>query len=114
MTVGEGSEFWIRLARRMNDMIRASRDNNIRFLWLDDLVPGTIIARLDRRAVFAKAFVSEDSGRSFVEYRVTLHLSESAADAYRMNEWAMLLPHQDSTGWLTIDRTTKEIAVAYD
>jgi hypothetical protein len=111
MTVGEGSEFWIRLVRCINDVLRTSGDNNIRFLWVDDFVPGTIVTQLDQGMVLARAFVSEDSGKSFAEYRVTVHLSKSAADAYRVNEWTRLLPQPGSTGWLTITRTTREIAI---
>lgn len=31
-------EFWGRLARRMDAVFRAPRDNNIRFLWVDDII----------------------------------------------------------------------------
>jgi hypothetical protein len=111
MAVAETSEFWSRLARCINGELRVSRDNNIRFLWVDDFGPGTVLPKLDQDLVLASAFVSEDSGKSFVPYRVTLNLSTSAAEAFRKGEWSRLLPHQDSSGWLTISRTNKEIEI---
>jgi hypothetical protein len=111
MAVTEDSEFWLRLSRRINDALRASRDNNIRFLWLDGFVPGTVLSQLEQDAVLAKAFVSEDGGRSFAHYRVRVHLSRSALEAYRKGEWTSLFPDPGSTGWLTISRANKEIQV---
>ena len=92
MTVAEDSIFWQRLARRINDRLRASRDNNIRFLWLDGLVPGSVTPQLDQNKVLATAFVTEGDGKSDTHYRVEMHLSTPATDAFRMGEWNKLLP----------------------
>jgi hypothetical protein len=107
----EISEFWGRLPRRMNDVLRASRDNNIRFLWVDDVVPGTVQPEPGRGAMHAMAFVSEDSGKSFVHYRVTVSLSPSAVEAYRKGDWRRLLPDSGTTGWLEIDRAAKALEI---
>jgi hypothetical protein len=87
MTIAEDSEFWQRLARRINDRLRA-RDNNIRFLWLDGF------------------------GKSDTHYRVEMYLSTVAADAFRMGEWNKLLPPAESDMWLKVDRAAKEIGIA--
>jgi hypothetical protein len=34
----EQREFWALFARRVNEALRASRDDGIRFLWVDDIV----------------------------------------------------------------------------
>jgi hypothetical protein len=112
MAVDEGSEFWGRLARRINDKLRATRDNNLRFLWVDDFVPGTVLPQLEQRTVLAMAFVSEDSGRSFVQYRVRLRLRPSAAEAYRKGEWRSLLSDPDTTG-LSVNREDRQIEIDY-
>lgn len=107
----EESEFWGALARRINVALRSSRDQNIRFLWVDDVIPGTVTPQLEWNTVIAGAFVSEDSGGSFVRYRMTLRLSESAGEAYRRGDWSSVLPPPDSSGWLTISRANKEIEI---
>ena len=109
--VAANSEFWGRLARHINAVLRASRNNHVRFLWVDDFIPGSVVPRLDQGEAFATAFVSEDSGRSFVHYRVALHLSTAAAEAFRMGEWSRLLPDANSDTWLAVDRTLKQIDI---
>jgi hypothetical protein len=108
ITITEDSEFWQRLARRINDRLRASRDNNIRFLWLDGFVPGSVTPQLDQNKVLA----TEGDEKSDIHYRVELHLSTVAADAFRMGEWNKLLPSADSDRWLKVDRAAKEIGIA--
>jgi hypothetical protein len=112
MTIDEDSEFWQRLARRINDRLRASRDNYIRFLWLDGFVPGSVTPQLDQNKVLAIAFVTEGDGKSDTHYRVEMHLSPVAADAFRMGEWNKLLSPADSERWLKVDRAAKEIGIA--
>jgi hypothetical protein len=72
MALGAGAEFWTRLGRHINDALRASRDNNIRFLWLDGFVPNTLLRYSERAKVLAKSYVTENDGNSFVEYRACL------------------------------------------
>jgi hypothetical protein len=105
------AEFWLRLAWRINAELRRSHDNSMRFLWLDDLVPDTLLPQLETGKVLAWVFVSEDNGKSFVEYRLCLHLGSPAAESYRNAEWSRLLPQPDVTGWLALDRASKEIDV---
>jgi hypothetical protein len=52
-------EFWSRLARRINSGLQASRDNNVRFIWVDDFVPGSFTPDLENNALLAAAFVSK-------------------------------------------------------
>jgi hypothetical protein len=110
MAITEDSEFWPRLARRVTRELSASRDNNVRFLWVDDLVPGTLAVLLDQHALVAKAYVDEGGGKSF-QYRMTLHLSAAAAEAYHRGDWSRLMPPADSTNWLRLNRPEKEIDI---
>jgi hypothetical protein len=107
----ENSEFWRRLPRRINDALRALRDNNVRFLWVDDIVPGTVRPGADCGSIYAMAFVSEDSGTSFVHYQVTVSLNRSAMEAYHKGDWRRLLPDPGTSGWLEIDRTAKTLEI---
>src|SRR5215471_13696981 len=100
MTATDDREFWARLARRITDVLRSSRDNNIRFLWVDDVVPEMSLPAAGHKFMRATAFVSENNGKSFVQYRVKLAFSEIAAETYRSGEASELLPNPDSAGWL--------------
>ena len=105
------TEYWTHLSRRVSAELRASRDNNVRFLWMDGVVPGTLSLQLEREEIHALAFISEDSIKTFVHYRVTLHLGAAAMEALARGEWTRLLPPADTTGWLRVDRARKEIDV---
>jgi hypothetical protein len=104
-------EFWTHLSLLMNGQLRASRDNNQRFLWIDGYVPDTLLPQLEQGRVLVWAYVSEDSGKSFAEYRVCLHLSAAAVDRYRKGEWSSLLPRADANQWFALDRAAREIDV---
>jgi hypothetical protein len=105
-------EFWVRLARLINDALRASRDNETRFLWVDDILPPTTAPDSGPASAITTAFVSEDGGRSFIEYRASLSFSEPATAAYRNHEWSRILPKPDAAGWLTIGRAEKELKLS--
>jgi hypothetical protein len=105
-------EFWVRFARRINDALRASRDNDTRFLWVDDIVPPTTLPDAGPASAIATAFVSEDSGKSFVEYRASLSFSETATAAYHNHQWSRILPDPDAADWLTISRAERELKVS--
>lgn len=77
---------------------------------MDDFLPGTLEVRLDQHAVLAKAYVDEGGGKS-LHYRVTLHLSAAAAEAYQQGDWNGLMPPADSTNWLRLNRAEKEIDI---
>jgi hypothetical protein len=62
--------------------------------------------------VLATAFVTEGDGKSDIHYRVEMHLSTLATDAFSMGEWNKLLPPADSDAWLKVDLATKEIGIA--
>ena len=110
MAIIEDSEFWPRLARRITRELSVSRDNNLRFLWVDDFVPGTLEVQLDQRVLLARAYVDEGD-RKYFSYRVTLHLSAAAAEAYHRADWSRLMPPADSTNWLRLNRDEKEIDI---
>ena len=93
----------------MTDVLRSSRDNNIRFLWVDDVVPDSPLLATGQKAMLATAFVSE--GKSFVQYRVKLSFSEMAAEAYRSGKRSELLPTPGSTEWFKISTVNKGIGV---
>jgi len=110
MATAEDSEFWPRLARRITRELAASRDNHVRFLWVDDFVPGALEVQSDQHVLSAKAYVDEGGGK-YLSYRVTMHLSAAAAEACRRGDWSGLVPPADSGDWLRLNRAAKEIDI---
>jgi hypothetical protein len=74
-------KFLGRLARHANAVLAASKDNNVRFLWIDDIVSPTMSPVTGEASLVTTAHVSENGGRSFVCYRVTLQFSETFVTA---------------------------------
>ena len=94
-------EFWFRLAHRVTGVLAASRDNHIRFLYVDGFHIGTgdVTVDLERRVVTTHAWVY---GGKITNYLATLCLTPSAAEDWRNGRWANLLPAQDEADWLSI------------
>ena len=94
-------EFWLRLAYRATGVLAASRDNHIRFLWVDDFDTGTgnVAVDLERRVVTVRAWVY---GGNITTYLATLHLSPSGVEDWRNGRWAELLPAEHVGDWLSI------------
>lgn len=111
MTATADAEFWGRLARRINEALSASTDNNIRFLWVDDIIPPKAPPGVAQASAVTTALVSENSGKSFVEYRVLLRFNDAASAAFHAGEWSRLLPRLDRTDWLRISRANKDLEV---
>jgi hypothetical protein len=107
----EDAEFWARLARCVNDQHRSSPDNGIRFLWLDNIVPDALPLQSGGNPLTAIAFVSENDGRSFVQYRVGLSFGEGAVAACNAGNWPSILPKADVADWFKIDRAGKELTI---
>lgn len=81
MSFAVDNPFLAILARRINEKLRSLDDNHLRFLWIDDFIPGSVVWRSDGETVDAMAYLSEDDGRSFERYRVSMHFAERAVQA---------------------------------
>jgi len=109
--IKDEDEYWLRLGRRISAQMRMSRDNNVRFLWVDGAVPDAVLPNLDEALILVWMFVSENSGKSFVEYKVTVYLDPAGLGSYQTGNWKELLPHPEATDWLTVRRDAKEMDV---
>lgn len=109
--ISDEADFWLRLGHRITEQLWMSGDNNLRFLWVDGAVPDALLAKLEDALVLVWMFVSEDNGKSFAEYKVTVSLDPSGIENYRNGCWMELLPHPEATGWLTVRRDAKEMDV---
>jgi hypothetical protein len=103
-------EFWLLLSYRVTRVLRSSRDNHIRFLWVDgfDIGTGNGAVDLERRIVTARAWVY---GGKITNYLATLHLSRSAAEHWRSGRWADLLPAEDDIDWLSVSTSAGRLDI---
>ena len=69
-------EFWTALEFRVSREIQRFRDNRLRFLFCDGFIPDDVQPSED--AIVGRAFISEDDGRSFPDYRFRVWLCERA------------------------------------
>ena len=94
-------EFWLRLAYQATAVLAASRDNHIRFLYVDGFHIGTgdITVDPECRVVTTRAWVY---GGKITNYLATLSLAPSAAEDWRNGRWANLLPVEHAVDWLSI------------
>ena len=103
-------------------MLRGCKDNNLRFLWVDtiipeadwllwnDIVPRTDPPRSDDPSIWAIALVYGGSGSGSEKYWITMSLGPTATEAFRRRDIDALIP-EDSTDWLSVDRTLKAITI---
>jgi hypothetical protein len=103
-------EFWLRLADRVTGVLKASRDNHIRFLWIDGFHTGTgdVTVDLERRVVTTRAWVY---GGKITTYLATLCLTPSAAENWRNGRWAALLPAESEGDWLSISISDERMEI---
>jgi len=119
--VADDRDFWLLLSRSITGVLASSKNNHLRFLWVDtiipqvdwilwgkDIIPRTDPPRSDHPSACAIAFVV--NGRSMEKYWVTMSLGPTAAEAFRRRDLPALIP-EDSTDWLSIDRARKEILI---
>ena len=97
-------QFWTALEFRVSREVECFRDNRLRFLVCDGLIPDDVQPSNDR--IVGRAFISEDDGRTFPSYRFRLWLSPGVHGSSGIN-WDALLPTESSHDWLTIDRDQK-------
>lgn len=109
--IEDEADYWLRLGRRISMQMRMSGDNNLRFLWVDGAVPNSVLPKLDEAVVVVWMFVSENSGKSFEEYKMTAYLDPYGIECYLTGDWKKLLPDPEARGWLTVRREAKEMDV---
>ena len=107
-------EFWVRLAWWVTGVMASSRDNNIRFLWVDDFWTKRYVPpprELTAGEILLRADVSEDSGTSFVSYRVRLLMSDESVAMCLAGEWDRLLPAPARPHLIKVSRANKHIEI---
>src|SRR5687768_16326717 len=102
------SAFWLELEHRVSREFEGMRgsDNVLRSFWCDGLVPAQYrIDEADPR-ITGLAWIVRDQDQQ--EWEFILFLPHSCASREEI-EWEKLLPAENMTKWMAVDRETKRI-----
>jgi hypothetical protein len=111
ISVFEDTAFSGLLARRINQMLRDTGDDDLRFLWMDDIVPRSIQMQASQDAMAAVALVSEDGGKSFVHYRLEIQFGPASTGILQSQGRSAFESMIDTISDLQADRQAREIRV---
>jgi len=94
------SEFWLELEFRLSRECARFPERGLRFLWCDGLqADAETVLEGGISWVCGTALISEDDGKSFVNYRFRLMLGPGPIERDDI-DWGSLLPGDESSGWL--------------
>jgi hypothetical protein len=100
-------EFWVRLEYRLCSEFPGFADNSLRFLGCDGFVPEEYSLDVSSPTIRGRVWIV-DRGQELWQF--TLCLWAGPVDRSAI-EWSALLPPDDVTGWLSVDRTTKRLEI---
>jgi hypothetical protein len=103
----EEPEFWRLLEYRLCSEFHGSPDSDTRFLWCDGLDPSGTVEDKDGTWIEGVAWICGDARREG-EFRFRLRIGSIGSSAPR-GDWSRLLPRDDMTGWLLVDRSARRI-----
>jgi hypothetical protein len=100
-------EFWVALEYRLSREFGRLPAKDLRFLCCDGLEPAdALVSASGASWVTGRDLISEDDGSSFVDYRFELG---PVVPQRSEIDWGALLPDDNSSGWLYVDRARKEL-----
>ncbi len=102
------SDYWLLLEYRLSREFPRLGMNELRFLWCDRLRADHVSSDGGSDWISGTALISEDDGRSFVDYRFRLRLGRSPVQRSGIN-WEAMLPGEETSGWLSVDGGQKMI-----
>ncbi len=101
-------EFWPRLEYRVSREFAGIPDNQLRCLWCDGFTPRQYHLDDPAPRVEGQAWICKGSQQD--EWEFTLFLPTGIGSRAEI-PWASLLPPEDVTRWLALDRGRKRIQI---
>jgi hypothetical protein len=93
------------LAWRVTAVLRASGDNDLRFLAVDALFLDYSFLEPEQRTLIGIAYMFGIGGRKGNStFALRIDFSDAAAASWRLGRLVELLPDPEDPGWLDIDR----------
>jgi hypothetical protein len=107
MVVMTENEFWGWLERRVCREFQGLQESSLRYLWCDGFLVDEYVLHLAVPSIHGRAWIVD---RRQELWQFTLELPPGPIDRAGI-DWRALLPTDDVTGWLTVDRTGKRLEV---
>jgi hypothetical protein len=104
------SGFWRSLESQFISELRQSSDSNIRFLISDGFYPLNCEVESGFLWITGTATITEDNWRSYVRYYFRARVGVENTDLDDI-DLLTLLPKQEDTGWLSVDRSNRSFEI---
>ncbi|HEX8914832.1 MAG TPA: hypothetical protein VF796_20940 [Humisphaera sp.] len=98
------AEFWVQLEYRVSAELAGLSDPGLRRLWCDGFISET--QAHDGRSVTGRAWVGTGS-----RHQESWDFTLVVGDAHEPEDWTVLLPPDDVTGWLSLDVAAKKMKI---
>jgi hypothetical protein len=102
-------EFWERLEYRVCGELAGMEDRDLRALWCDGFIPRQLLIDDGPPRIIGYAWMAIGA-REQDQWNFIFYLPTSVRSQIDL-EWQELLPPEDLTEWLEIDRTKKELRI---
>jgi hypothetical protein len=104
----EEAEFWGKLEYRICREFAGMRENRLRSLWCDGLIPVQYLLHEQSPRIEGRVWICKGSSQYEWTFTVILPHSVSARDEI---PWAALVPSEEVTRWLALDQDAKCIEI---
>ncbi|MBN1427737.1 MAG: hypothetical protein JXB07_05080 [Anaerolineae bacterium] len=108
------AEFWDSLEYRVCDELASFTEKEIRSLWCDGFVPQQFALDANEPYIGGRVWIGGIIGRRpdyQEDWQFRLMIGKSIHSRAEI-VWDTLLPPENKTGWLTVDRARKTIVIA--
>jgi hypothetical protein len=102
------ADYWASLEYRICREFARMPENHLRYLWCDGFIPAQYL--LDAPAPQIKGTAWICNGRRQAEWVFALFLRHPVSSRHEI-EWAALLPPDNVTQWLALDRQGKRVEI---
>tara|TARA_R110002072_G_scaffold269079_11_gene428370 strand:- start:28443 stop:28799 length:357 start_codon:yes stop_codon:yes gene_type:complete len=101
------SQFWAKLQFRVTRELGQMQDKHLRYLWCDGLDPTGVEGDWQGVWVVGRAWMLGDDD-SVYEFRLRIGDPGSSCP---VADWSALMPTEESTAWLSLDRLSKRVEI---
>ena len=101
------SQFWLKLEFRVSGELRQMRDKHLRHLWCDGFDPVGVESDSHGAWIVGRAWIMGDDDS---KYSFRLRIGEPGSSRPD-RDWAALMPDEESTAWLSLDRSSQRIEI---
>ena len=102
------ADYWPRLEFRVCRELAGMEESALRFLWCDGFIPEQYLLDDPTPRITGRAWIC--NGPKQEQWEFTLVFPEAVQTVQDIS-WAALLPSEEATGWLGVDRDGRQIVI---